>query len=688
MKNISIKHRNAIASAFHEIKTLDDLSTLISEANKLLHEDPSPIKKQYLTWYAYHAKDKYTQFKIPKKNGSERIINAPEKRLKSILKPLNIILQCVHMPSSNVHGFVWNRSVATNASRHVGKNYVFNIDLENFFHSIHQARIWKRLQLPPFKLGGGKEPVARLIASLTCHDFGLEKNVLPQGAPTSPTITNIICEKLDRKLLGLAKRFNVQYTRYADDITFSSNHNVYQKDSDFITELERIVKEQGFTINPSKTRLQKRGYKQEVTGIIVNEKLNVPRHYIKQLRMSIHLLEQYGEEKAQEIFLQHYALDKGHVKNTEANMFSVISGKLNYLKMIKGENDPTYSKLNKRFIKICATEQKEDIIDKGEEANTPQKPKPLATRDKKLENNILCEHNPKALVEILKRFSLGESAFKVTCHSETYSNYDGYDDFMNALKNEWNTIKGDLKKYSSRLHGKISGFFFQEDLGEKNSEGYTKTWGENKIQIGWSSPKLAQWCRAGGNPFDYRLDENLHKEVNGKVIENFYDVAMSVFKNEIEIRTENHRLEKIFREFQKKLGSDFDVKLDGLRGKDFYTDVHWLNKALSLIFEEIKKRYTHREVTISAKQEEELEIRIVHVGSVPEKESSELLKETNDGDFEAIRNSLCSLCDWFIETKCPDGNYRLYYLKPEGSPDFEKLDNEPDGFTHILRFYK
>src|SRR5690606_12979703 len=117
-----------------------------------------------------------------------------------------------------------------------------------------------------------RKKIANIIAALCCTEMEVERkdengewisvkrNVVPQGAPTSPVITNIICQKLDFLLTGVAKRFGLKYSRYADDITFSSMHNVYQPDSDFLKELKRIITEQGFHINVNKTRLQKDGY--------------------------------------------------------------------------------------------------------------------------------------------------------------------------------------------------------------------------------------------------------------------------------------------------------------------------------------------------------------------------------------------------------------------------------------------
>jgi retron-type reverse transcriptase len=177
----------------------------------------------------------------------------------------------------------------------------------------------------------------------------VKRNVLPQGAPTSPVLTNIVCQKLDYLLSAVAKRFGLNYSRYADDITFSSMHNVYQSGSKFLKELHRIIIEQNFHIKESKTRLQKDGYRKEVTGLLVNEKVNVKQRYIKQLRLWLHYWEKFGYERANSFFLKQYMVDKGNIISSKPEMINIISGKINYLKMVKGENNDLYLKIKERF---------------------------------------------------------------------------------------------------------------------------------------------------------------------------------------------------------------------------------------------------------------------------------------------------------------------------------------------------
>ncbi|OBX21042.1 reverse transcriptase (RNA-dependent DNA polymerase) [Gelidibacter algens] len=227
----------------------------------------------------------------------------------------------------------------------------------------------------------GRQKIANIIANICCTTMDVERkdaqgawekvsrSVLPQGAPTSPVLTNVVCQRLDYLLSAVAKRFGLKYSRYADDITFSSLHNVFQKDSNFLNEMERVIADQGFTIKPSKTRLQVDGMQKAVTGLIVNDKVNVKKRYVKQLRMWINYWEVYGYAKAEMIFKRDYFKDKGHVKTGQPNLSNVLDGKLNYLSMVKGANDATYLKLKNRFDSLIQGASSMEIVLKEWEKN-------------------------------------------------------------------------------------------------------------------------------------------------------------------------------------------------------------------------------------------------------------------------------------------------------------------------------
>ncbi len=359
--------RNEIAVKARVLKSKEDLLDLLNYIRKAMSDGWNTEAKFYsftmkhLNFYCNpnHTHHRYKQFKIKKKTpGEYRLITAPRsKNFKYLLVCVNELLKSLYTPSAYAMGFTEGKSIISNAEVHVNQNYVLNLDLKDFFPSISQARVWGRLQVAPFNFS---QEIASLLAGLCAmkethkSESGELYNsyVLPQGAPTSPIITNMVCDKLDRRLAGLAKRFGLHYTRYADDITFSSMHNVYKKDGKFFTELNRIIQDQGFTINDKKTRLQKRTDRQEVTGITVNQKLNVTRKYVRDLRNLLYIWDRYGYNVAVGKFLPIYKADKGHVKKGNPNMENVIDGKLLYLKMVKGEEDSVFQRLNDKYQRL------------------------------------------------------------------------------------------------------------------------------------------------------------------------------------------------------------------------------------------------------------------------------------------------------------------------------------------------
>lgn len=362
MKIESIEHIKSRLSTIEEKEDFISLLNLIKKEE--FGSDSYPFELRQLMYHSFPKLNqyRYLKFSIKKKSGGERIILAPNNGLKAIQQCLNTLFNCIYTPQNNIFGFVPQRSIVDNAKYHLGQNYIYNIDLKDFFPSIDQARVWKKLQLPPFNI---KPQLANIIASLCCHEMEVErldengqtiilkKNVLPQGAPTSPTLTNIVCERLDRRLSGLAKKHSLRYSRYADDITFSSMHNVYQKDSVFTLELKKIITNQNFRINDKKTRLQKIGSRQEITGLIMSDRVNVTKHYIKQLRVWLHCWERDGYENLNNIFLSQYKMEKERPIKGELHMKNVIDGKLMYLSMVKGKENSTYVRLKNRFDKLC-----------------------------------------------------------------------------------------------------------------------------------------------------------------------------------------------------------------------------------------------------------------------------------------------------------------------------------------------
>jgi RNA-directed DNA polymerase len=272
------------------------------------------LEIEYITliFYLYRVRptNNYSSFRIPKKSGGFRTISAPHTPLKIIQRKLNTILQDVYKPNPAVHGFTKGRSIVTNAVAQRRQKYVLNIDLENFFPSINFGRVRGMFIAVPYNL---PEKVATVLAQICCFS-----NALPQGAPTSPIISNMICAKLDGQLLKLAKGYRCIYTRYADDITFSTSMRKFPhalaslNDStdnplEIGSDLNRIIKQNGFQINLNKVRLQPTSSRQEVTGLTVNRFPNVTRRYISQIRAMLHAWDKYELEAAQKEFIDKYS---------------------------------------------------------------------------------------------------------------------------------------------------------------------------------------------------------------------------------------------------------------------------------------------------------------------------------------------------------------------------------------------
>ncbi len=245
-----------------------------------------PLSKLTYLLYVKKIDNCYTSFDIKKKNNGVRVISAPNEDLKDIQRKLGYLLESHHkafLKEKNIdnkisHGFEKNKSIITNAAVHRNNKYILNIDIKDFFDSIHFGRVRgffnKNIE---FNL---PLDMATVMAQLVCY-----KGVLPQGAPTSPIVSNLICNILDIRILNLVKKYRMNYTRYADDMTFSTNDRCIVDNYDGI--LEEIANELdkfGLYINDKKTRLIYKDSRQEVTGLVVNKIINVNRDYCKKTR--------------------------------------------------------------------------------------------------------------------------------------------------------------------------------------------------------------------------------------------------------------------------------------------------------------------------------------------------------------------------------------------------------------------
>jgi retron-type reverse transcriptase len=245
----------------------------------------------------------YRRWKIPKRDGKMRLISAPKPDLKNAQRWIATHI-VEHLPVHGAaHGFIPGRSTKTNARAHAGARLVAKIDLSDFYPTVTLLRV-KGI----FRKAGYGEQVATLLALLCTESPREEATIdgktyyvavaprsLPQGAPTSPSITNVLCRRLDARVAGLAKQLGFSYTRYADDLTFS--YRTPKKRATIplgklLHRVRTILEEEGFELHPKKTRVMRSGRRQKVTGLVVNEAPNrpparVPRKTVRMLRAAI-----------------------------------------------------------------------------------------------------------------------------------------------------------------------------------------------------------------------------------------------------------------------------------------------------------------------------------------------------------------------------------------------------------------
>ena len=299
--------------------------------------------------YGRAASDRYKRFTIAKRSGGRRTILAPAFDLKLVQRKLATQLADIYPLRDVVYGFATGRSIVGNARRHLLCRHVLNVDLSNFFPTINYGRVRGLF----ISLGAGRD-AATTLAQICCHEKSL-----PQGAPTSPILSNMICAKMDRELLALAKQHHCVYTRYADDLTFSKKTGVFPielariDDDDKRTilgkALREVIETNGFAPNLRKIWLFSRMFRQMVTGLVVNAKLNVRREWVRQLRAMIHAWKAHGLDAAQtEYYLKYYKAQK--LKKDPPSFAVVVRGKMEFLRLVKGTGDPVYRGLQKRLV--------------------------------------------------------------------------------------------------------------------------------------------------------------------------------------------------------------------------------------------------------------------------------------------------------------------------------------------------
>ncbi len=345
------KTPDEIRKQFAELKTPRDVASLLE------------IEYSRLVYHIHKTKPaaRYSRFSIPKKGGGHREIWAPVSPLKIIQRKANHILQQVYRAKHSVHGFLPSKSIVTNAKVHTNRTWILRVDLSDFFPSINFGRVRGMFRANPYNLN---TEVATVLAQIACFN-----KRLPQGAPSSPIISNMICAKMDSELQRLARKHKCRYTRYADDLTFSTNRSPFPRGLAVMkkvpsgtkvmvgSELRERINGNGFGINEEKVRLQHRSARQVVTGLRANEFPNVPRTVVRQVRAMLHAWEKFGLDNARKVFESHYALKYRNPERYVPSFEKVVKGKIDFIGMVRGKTD----RIHLQFLKKLRT-LKPDLV--------------------------------------------------------------------------------------------------------------------------------------------------------------------------------------------------------------------------------------------------------------------------------------------------------------------------------------
>jgi|CXWL01.1.fsa_nt_gi retron-type reverse transcriptase len=295
--------------------TASDPGKLAAQGLPVLHDASDlaqalGVSLSRLRWLTFHRRGAtlvhYHRYGIPKKSGGIRAISAPKPALDQCQRWIFEHIVGRLPVTEYAHGFVEGRSCVTNAHAHVGRKVLLNLDLKEFFPSIRFTRV-RGL----FKAFGYSGMVATLLALLCTEPprvagaiagdprqrvfhVALGERGLPQGACTSPAITNLICKRLDFRLAGLARAFGFNFTRYADDLSFSGDDR--SAVGRLLGAVRRVLKAEGFVEHPDKTHIMGTGRRQEVTGLTVNQAVGLKREDKRRLRAMLHNAARFGLE--------------------------------------------------------------------------------------------------------------------------------------------------------------------------------------------------------------------------------------------------------------------------------------------------------------------------------------------------------------------------------------------------------
>jgi RNA-directed DNA polymerase len=297
--------------------------------------------------YSRKERGRYRDFGIPKRSGGTRTISSPPTNLLWLQRQAYDLLKKLYDPKPCVHGFTQKRSIVSNSRIHIASRFVINFDLSNFFPTIHIGRVIGVLRRHPFSFG---IEAATVIAQICCREDG----VLPQGGAMSPMISNLVCRGLDSDLIAFAQKHKLRYSRYADDLTFSTTRPAIP--AELLDTSSRpvvpgnailsLVEKHSFLVHATKIKHRSRSRRQEVTGLTVNSFPNVTRGFVRAIDGALHAWERHGHDAAQRLYESRCHNHGGQL------LRNVLRGRIAFLKMVRGEHDFIYRRLSRRFNRL------------------------------------------------------------------------------------------------------------------------------------------------------------------------------------------------------------------------------------------------------------------------------------------------------------------------------------------------
>lgn len=326
-----IRHQKQIFCNINSVRSLCELLKVDQRKLELIAQHPQ-----------------YKSFTIPKRGGGQRQIEAPDKTHKIILGRLNTYLQSVYFfeKSNAAYGFILGvkndndrRNVVANARKHRSKKYMVNIDLKDFFHSVTTEQVVKIFSQKPFSF---KRGLPILMADLTTYN-----GRLPMGTSTSPVLSNLACRALDEDLIQLSESMLWVFTRYADDMTFSSNRPI---NAQMIQSITEVINKHQFTVNFRKVQRFGPDDQKIVTGLLVTDKVTLAPDYLPILREEI--------ERLKEVYIAQN--EQGQLSTKWAENFKLqVRGRLNFAGFVMGKTHTQFQDLKESFYEAINPPQEE-----------------------------------------------------------------------------------------------------------------------------------------------------------------------------------------------------------------------------------------------------------------------------------------------------------------------------------------